>query len=50
VLAGKFPVRAVALGFQVADPRQQLDPGVLGGVDQVVRHVLVEQRRDVPGP
>ncbi len=46
MLAGVTPVGAAALRFQVAGARQQGHAAVREGVG----HLLVEERRDVPGP
>ncbi len=44
------PGAAVALRFQVAEARQQVDARARGVLHEVGRHVVVEQRRHVPGP
>jgi len=48
VLAGEFPAVAGAGGVEVADAGEQRYAGVGSSLDQVVRHLTVEQCRDVP--
>ncbi|MGX1268372.1 hypothetical protein RKD18_001566 [Streptomyces phaeoluteigriseus] len=44
------PGAAAAFRLQIAQPRQQVDAGRLRVLDQMRRHLTVEQRGDMTGP